>query len=297
MARRWAFIFFSSIEPNTYSNIHIDTFQKIAAQLSIIVEKGRLASELAEQNEAIARQNEELRNLDDLKNKFLGIAAHDLRNPLSNIQLAASMMKDPPAELSKEDSDFLVSDIDRQSQYMLTLIDDLLDVSQIESGYLELHLEWLRLETFLSEAVHRHTHEALLKKIQVLRKPFPEGAVCADPIRLRQVIDNLISNAVKYSPQGTTVIVWAEEIQGQWKICVQDEGPGIQPEDQELLFRYFGRLANKPTGGEKSTGLGLAISHRIVEAHGGQIGVESEFGHGSTFWFTLPADLLPCEKP
>lgn len=290
------FIFFSSVEPDTYSNIHIDTFQKIAGQLSIIVEKGRLASELAEQNEAIARQNEELHSLNDLKNKFLGIAAHDLRNPLSNIQLAASLMQDSPVSLSKDDNDFLVNDIDRQAQYMLTLIDDLLDVSQIESGYLDLHLECVPLEPFLVEAVHRYTHPALLKGIKIVYRAAVESAVCADPIRLRQVIDNLISNAVKYSPQGSAITVWTEQVQSQWKISVQDEGPGIQPEDQELLFRYFGRLASRPTGGEKSTGLGLAISHRIVKAHGGEIGVESEASHGSTFWFTLPADLSQCEN-
>lgn len=283
------FMFFSSVEPGTYNDNHVDTFQKIAAQLSVIIEKGRLVSELAE-------QNEELRKLDDIKNKFLGIAAHDLRNPLSNIQIAASMLTDPPAELTKDDSELLIDDINRQSQYMLALIDDLLDVSQIESGYLELRLERLPMKPFLIDAVHRHTHPALLKKIQVLCQPSPGSMVCADPIRLRQVIDNLISNAVKYSPQGSTVTVGAKKSEGQWKISVQDEGPGIQPEDRERLFRYFSRLASRPTGGEKSTGLGLAISCRIVEAHGGQIGVDSEVGRGSTFWFTLPADLSQCEE-
>jgi signal transduction histidine kinase len=290
------FIFFSSIEPGTYNNNHIGTFQKIATQLSAIVEKGRLVSELSERKEAIAEQNKELRKLDDVKNKFLGIAAHDLRNPLANIQLAASLMQDTLVELSRDESDFLLNDINRQAHYMFTLIEDLLDVSQIESGYLELRLEQLPLQPFLIEAVHRHTHPALLKKIKVLYQPSPGGTICADPIRLRQVIDNLVSNAVKYSPQGSTVTVWAEENQGTWKINVQDEGPGIKPEEQGKLFQFFGRLTSRPTGGEKSTGLGLAISRRIVEAHGGRIGVDSEVGHSSTFWFTLPVDLAPCEK-
>ncbi|MBN1309983.1 MAG: HAMP domain-containing histidine kinase [Anaerolineae bacterium] len=285
------FMFFSSIRPYAYTDVHVDTFQKIAAQLSIIVEKGQLVSELAERQKAIEQQNETLRSLNEIKDKFLGIAAHDLRSPLSNIQLAAAMLSKSPVELDEDERKFLVGDIDRQTRYMLTLIDDLLDVSQIESGYLELHMEQFSLSQFLGDAVHRHANLAISKNMQVHLSEVPDSAICADPLRLRQVIDNLLSNAVKYSQPGSSITVWAEEKKAEWKISVQDEGPGIRPEDKERLFKYFGRLSTRPTGGEKSTGLGLAISRRIVEAHNGQIGVESEPGKGSTFWFTVSADL------
>jgi signal transduction histidine kinase len=112
--------------------------------------------------------------------------------------------------------------------------------------------------------------------------------VMADPVHLRQVVDNLVSNAVKYSPPGSTVTVSVEQQNSGWRVNVQDEGPGITAADREHLFKDFARLSAKPTGGEKSTGLGLAISRRAVEAHGGQIGVDSEPGHGANFWFTLP---------
>ena len=110
----------------------------------------------------------------------------------------------------------------------------------------------------------------------------------ADPHRLRQVIDNLISNAIKFSPPGSTVQVSAQRMPSGWRINVQDEGPGVTPSDRERLFQDFARLSARPTGGEKSTGLGLAITRRVVEAHNGQIGVDSEPGHGANFWFTLP---------
>jgi signal transduction histidine kinase len=289
------FIFFSSIEPGTYNDVHVETFQKIAAHLSIIVEKGQLTSALAEHQKAIERQNEELSALNDLKSKFLGIAAHDLRNPISTIQMASMILGEPPPDLSEDEHRFLVEDIDRQASYMLNLIDDLLDVSQIESGYLELRLEQLPLRQLLADAVRRHANLASAKRIEVLLSPCPDSVFCADPLRLRQVIDNLISNAVKYSRPGGTVVVQAAKDQGAWKISVRDEGPGIDPGDKERLFQYFSRLSTRPTGGEKSTGLGLAISRRIVEAHRGQIGVESEMGKGSIFWFTLPDDLSSCE--
>jgi signal transduction histidine kinase len=110
-------------------------------------------------------------------------------------------------------------------------------------------------------------------------------------LRLRQVVDNLISNAVKYSPPGSQVWVRAERTSDGWRIHVKDQGPGITPQDRQRLFQDFARLSAKPTGGEKSTGLGLAITHRVVAAHGGQIGVDSEPGLGADFWFTLPDDV------
>ena len=101
-------------------------------------------------------------------------------------------------------------------------------------------------------------------------------------------MDNLLSNAVKYSPPGSTVIVKCYRKGRQWHFEVSDTGPGILPGDKERLFQDFGRLSTESTGGEKGTGLGLAISKRVVEAHDGKIGIESEPGKGSTFWFTLP---------
>ncbi len=281
------FMFFSSCKPNMYASVHVDIFQQIAGQLSVMVEKGRLVAELAAQKAELERKNEELRRLNDLKNSFLGVAAHDLRNPIGNIQLAMALLMNERITITPEEQEQMFSDIDTQSRYMLNLLNDLLDVSHIESGKFTINLVPIELGTFLKEVVLRHLRLAEPKGTTVLLESVPTGVALADPMRLRQVMDNLISNAVKYSPAGSLVLVRAMHKKGEWRIEVQDQGPGLTSKDQERLFQDFARLSAQPTGDEKSTGLGLAITRRVIEAHGGHIGVHSEAGHGATFWFTL----------
>jgi hypothetical protein len=283
------FIFFSSIQPNSYADVHIDIFKRIAGQLSVIVEKGRLVSQLADQKAAIEKQNDELFQLNELKNTFLGIAAHDLRGPIGFIQMIATLLTDPSANLSDEEAQSLITDIHQQTTYMLELLNDLLDVSQIEAGKLNLKLEPVLLDRLLQGAVKRHAKMAASKGTTVLLKSTSTAQVMADAARLLQVIDNLISNAIKFSPPGSTVSVKLDKKPQVWQISVLDEGPGLTEKDRKNLFKNFVRLSARPTGGEKSVGLGLAITRRVVEEHGGQIGVDSEPGEGANFWFTLPA--------
>lgn len=282
------FMFFSSIEPNIYGRNHVDVFKQVAGQLSIILEKGRLVSEIFDQQAEIVRQNEELQRLNNLKNTFLGIAAHDLRNPLSNLQMATELFFMGELDLPDEVRTQIAHDIQGQINYMLNLLNDLLDVSHIESGKLQLTPIAIDTAAFLGEAVARHSKLASAKGTVVKLETVNQGEVRADAIRLRQVLDNLISNAIKYSPPQSTIWVWAALKGDMWRFEVRDQGPGISPSDRERLFQDFARLSAQPTGGEKSTGLGLSITQRIVLAHEGEIGVESEPGKGSTFWFTMP---------
>ena len=272
------FMFFSSIHPNAYADAHVEIFQRIANQLSIMVEKGRFVSQLAVQKQSIEQQNEELRYLNDQKNSFLGMAAHDLRNPLINIQMALSLLSEPDGEWTEETRQTLLKQSLGQSDYMLQLLNDLLDVSQIEAGKFTIRPVSTDAEQFLQEIVRWHQQLAQRKAIQVVLDLQMEEIIQVDPIRLRQVLDNLISNAVKFSPAGSTVYVRAKSLDQRWCLEVQDQGPGLSAEDKPLLFQHFMRLSAQPTGGEKSTGLGLAITRRIVEAHGGEIGVELDAG-------------------
>jgi signal transduction histidine kinase len=284
------FLFFSSAEPHVYQARHSAIFQRIAAQLSVIIEKGELVTTMAAQNAAIEQQRNELQQSNELKNTFLGIAAHDLRSPLSVINMAASVLLDSPMETDPEETHAVLSTILDQTRHMLTLIDSLLDVSLIEAGKLELMPEEILLAHFLNRAIDDHERLAASKGSVIQLDASFDGSesITGDPLRLRQVMDNLLSNAIKFSPADSTIRVFAGHTPSGWRISVQDEGPGIQPEDRQRLFVEFERLSAQPTGGERSTGLGLAITRRVIEAHRGQIGVDSEPGHGSTFWFILP---------
>jgi signal transduction histidine kinase len=282
------FMFFSSCEREAYAKVHAELFLRIAEQLSVIVDKGRLVSELAAQKTAVERQNEDLRRLNGLKNRFLGMAAHDLRSPIGSIQMFANLLLDPGYPLSDAHRNSILDEIVKRTHQMLKLINNLLDITTIEAGELKLEPQRIELRPFLEEAKRWHAVVAGAKDIEVTLRDVAEGSVRADPIRLRQVLDNLISNAVKYSPTGSTVSVGAERSTDGWRLSIRDQGPGIRDDERDRLFQEFARLSAKPTGGEKSTGLGLAISRRVVEAHGGSIGVESTPGRGATFFFTLP---------
>jgi len=282
------FMFFSSCKREAYAKVHADLFLRIAEQLSVIVDKGRLVSELAAQKTAAEEQNEDLRRLNALKNKFLGMAAHDLRSPIGSIQMFANLLLDQDYPLSDAHRNSILDEIVKRTHQMLKLINNLLDLTTIEAGELKLEPQQIELRPFLEEVTRWHAVVAGAKDIEVTLRDVVEGSVRADPMRLRQVLDNLISNAVKYSPAGSTVSVTVERSTNGWRLSVRDQGPGIREDERDHLFQEFARLSAKPTGGEKSTGLGLAISRRVIEAHGGSIGVESTPGQGATFFFTLP---------
>jgi len=269
------FMFFSSVVPNTYQTVHVEVFRQLAGQLALIVEKSRLYNELVELNE--------------LKNKFLGIAAHDLRSPLAVVQAYLDMLLDGiVGDLSGEQLE-VMKKIKKTCRGMLRLIEDLLDVSAIESGRLELRKTETDLEKYLKECYAGSQMLARAKSIDLkleLEPGLPK--IFLDPERMAQVLDNLISNAIKFSNQNTSVTLGARRLKQVVEIWVADEGQGIPEEELPKLFREFGHISVRPTGGEKSTGLGLAIVKRMVEAHGGTIEVRSRVGVGSTFKFTLP---------
>ena len=283
------FIFFSSCQPNTYQDIHVETFQEIAGQLAVIVEKGWFVSELAQKQAAIEAQNEELRRLHRSKNDFLGMAAHDLRNPIGNIQSVAEMLIDPEWVLTAEEKHRFIEGILRQTGYMLAILDDLLDITQIESGTFQVRRIAVDVRQLLQETIKRHQRIAAVKGSQLALAACDDGELLADPIRLMQVLDNLLSNALKYSPPNSLVSVSATHRKKDWYFEIRDQGPGISPEEQSLLFKEFAKLTPQPTAGETSTGLGLAITRRMIEAQNGEIGFYNlEGGVGAAFWFTLP---------
>lgn len=248
------------------------------------------------QNQMFAEQQkllvDQLNKADAAKNRFLGMAAHDLRNPLSSIRGLAEFLSDGTVgELTADQLD-LVKTIHAASQSMLALVNELLDVATIESGEFKIHPEPSNLTAIIEKSVYLTNIEAAKKQTRVDFDPkLHEVVAKIDSAKMRQVVDNLLSNAVKYSPPGSIISVEVREGDGQGGMCgfsVKDQGPGIPDNERHKLFKDFGRLSAQPTAGEKSTGLGLAICRKIVEAHGGGIVAENLPGRGSEFRVTLP---------
>ena len=236
-------------------------------------------------------QNVQLEELNELKNKFLGIAAHDLRNPIDIFRgYLTILLKGTVGKMSQPQEDIL-KNMNRVNDNMLNLINDLLDVNTIESGKLELKKEKVDLNQYLQQIYEENALLAKAKSMSLkLNLELSLIEISLDRNRIGQVVNNLINNAIKYSYPETEIILSAKRKDNEVVISVTDQGQGIPTEERSKLFSDFGKTSVRPTAGEKSTGLGLAIVKRMVEAHKGRIWVESEVGKGSTFYFSLPLE-------
>ena len=247
-----------------------------------------LNSELSNLQRDLHKKNAELGRLNKLKDQFLGMAAHDLRNPIAGISGLAEIMLEEKAGLSPEYVKFIET-IRGSADFMLRLVNDLLDISAIESGDIRIDKGSTSLGTLIERNAATNMFTAKKKNSNIvlqMSEGLPEIEI--DRNKIEQVLNNLTSNALKFSPPGSTVIVRAFRNGDGIRVEVKDSGQGIPLKELSLLFKAFQKTSVRPTSGEKSTGLGLMIAKRIVEGHGGHIGVESEAGTGSTFWFTLP---------
>jgi signal transduction histidine kinase len=250
----------------------------------------RTAQFLEEQSDELTRVNTELDRASQLKSEFLTNMSHELRTPLNSIiGFSDLLLVEDIGPLTAKQRDFLET-VARNGRDLLQLISELLDVSKIEAGRLTLQPEPLALDAVFEEAVasiraqveQRH-HHLDVQTPTALR-------IRADRGRVRQVLLNLLSNAVKFTPNGGRITIAARpEDGGLIRVSVSDTGIGITPEDQSKLFQDFVQLDASTSRQYEGTGLGLALSRRLVELHGGAMGVESAPGAGSTFWFTLPA--------
>jgi signal transduction histidine kinase len=263
-----------------------DEIADLAAQINGMIEGLIERERVKSENVMLVELTEKLKALNEQKNKFLGMAAHDLRNPIGATLGYSEMLLE--GDLTEDDRT-LVSKIEASSKFMLRLLNDLLDLSQIESGKLELHLEDVDLAALVKENAELNRIIAGKKNIKLdLISTGEPPRVRADPSKIEQVLSNLISNAIKYSFPDTTIRVFLESKAGEAIVRVQDQGQGIPAAELSQLFQEFQKTSVQSTGGEKSTGLGLAIVKKVVEGHGGRIGVESEVGQGSTFYVSLP---------
>ncbi len=283
-------LFFSSTRVGAYEGSHVDAFQSIADVLSVIIEKARLVSEIIEQKEVIDGQNEALRALNAMRNKFFGMAAHDLRGPITQFEWIAEVFDSEYETLDEETRRTYVQILKRQSRNMSRLLNDLMDIVRLDSETVVLRPVAVQLRSLAEDAALDHQLVARRKSISVTVDVEGDPVIISDQRRICQVLDNLISNAVKYSPPQTAITVKVSSVASGVRISVIDQGPGIPEDELGKLFQEFSKLSARPTGNESSFGLGLSIAKRLVKALGGDIGVITEVGKGSEFWFSLPLE-------
>jgi signal transduction histidine kinase len=235
------------------------------------------------------KKNQQLQRLDQLKSDFVSTVSHELRTPLAITREGLNLVIDQiPGPINEKQRKVLVTgkqNIDRLNK----IIDDLLDISKIEAGKMELKRGFADIRKTLEDLIESYQTVAALKRIQ-LRAHLPQDKVLLyiDTGKIIQVMNNLLNNAYKFTPENGAIAVRMDIREGDVMISVQDTGPGINPQDMEKLFGKFQQFGRTHGPGLKGTGLGLAISKNLLELHGGSIWVQSEVGNGTTFHFTLP---------
>lgn len=264
----------------------------------------RLHNQITTQKDEIEKNHEELQAINDKlsrlnveKDEILGIAAHDLRNPVGAIFQLGNLLREDK-DLDEHMRSEIEADIVRSAQAVLDILNKLLGISQIEEGAIHLSKARIQPDKLVASTVERFKEQAVAKNQHIKGKASPDCPdFLSDPTILEQVCSNLVSNAIKYSPRGATVRLSLDfEASGSSVILkVMDEGPGLSEADQKKLFGKFARLTPKPTGGEPTTGLGLYIVSKLVQLLGGTITCQSQLGKGTTFTLQLPHEAPEAE--
>jgi PAS domain S-box-containing protein len=266
----------------------------IQGYMTDVTERKASDAELARLLELERAHNEQLRELDVMKDEFVALVSHELRTPLTAIQGFTELVLDgTTGELNDEQRAALTS-VDRNSARLFRLINDLLFVAQVNAGKLNVAIEDVDLAAVAAEAITDARPRAAAAEVALEFECTLAPTVRADRVRLAQVFDNLISNAIKFTPPGGRVGLSVSRVGEDAMIVVADSGMGITPEDQQRLFTRFFRT--KTAAKIDGTGLGLSITKAILDAHHGSISVESEVGHGTRFTVTVPtSDHAPVQ--
>ena len=252
-------------------------------------ELGALAANLNRMNDELGRLYRELDEASRHKSDFLASMSHELRTPLNAIIGFSEVLEEQMFGPLNEAQQQYVSDVLGAGRHLLSLINDILDLSKIEAGRMELALADVSIPETLQAGLTMHRPRADRAGIDMRLSVEPGvDVVRADERQVRQVVFNLLSNAVKFTPRGGRIDVTARRLADAVEIAVADSGIGIAPEDQQRIFGEFQQARTSSGGFVEGTGLGLALARRFVELHGGELSVTSEVGHGSTFRFTLP---------
>jgi two-component system, NtrC family, sensor kinase len=270
------------LEVRPFAEREIELVESFARQAAIAIENVRLFKEIQQKSAQLEVANRH-------KTEFLANMSHELRTPLNAIiGFSEVLLQRMFGELNAQQADYL-EDVKSSGQHLLTLINDILDLSKIEAGRMELEAAPFSLVAALNNAVTLVRERAQSHGIKLALEVAPElDTVVADERKLKQVVVNLLANAVKFTPDGGTVTLRAARENGEVRLAVHDTGIGIAPEDQERIFQEFQQATHQGERSREGTGLGLTLSKRMIELHGGTISVFSAPGKGSTFTVALP---------
>ncbi|HWO39603.1 MAG TPA: response regulator, partial [Candidatus Acidoferrum sp.] len=252
-------------------------------------EKREFMDSLAANNQELGLRNREVERATKMKSKFLASMSHELRTPLNAIVGFSDLLAEETSGALNTKQKRFVGHIKQGSTHLLQLINDILDLSKIEAGQLELHSEEFFVKDALPEVLSTIDPLAMAKNIRVEQKLESKSLIKADRVRFKQILYNLLSNAVKFTPKGGQISIECVDDWDFVRVSVADTGIGIRPEDQKVVFEEFRQVEGNAGDSQQGTGLGLAITKRLVEQQGGRISVESELGKGSRFTFTLIA--------
>jgi signal transduction histidine kinase len=283
-----------SLSPNWIEgSLHViasvrDITERKAVEDRIRALREQYTAELTIKNEQLEARNREVEQANRLKNEFLASMSHELRTPLHTIigfsELLTEQLEGPLGEKQQR----FVGHILQDARHLLELINEVLDISKIESGRLELKRESFDFSQCVEEVLAGISHQAATKNIALENKNRFHDSLYADRLRVKEVLYNLLSNAVKFTPEGGGVWVEAFSEGGTLRVSVCDTGIGIQEKEHPSIFEKFYQVGDTTGGIREGTGLGLPITKHLVELHGGTISVESRPGQGSRFHLTFP---------
>lgn len=275
---------------------------ELSMRINTHLELKHAKQQIQEYAHTLEDRNKRLSEMLDEKNEFIGVATHDLKNPLSVLTLALDLFRIKTKDKPIKEVENVVEQMDKTLKRMTALVSQLLEINRLDVGRFEMHMDQVVVEPICSDIINQNRLNAAGKSIEILYDVTCDAKAKAsvDATALSQIIDNMVSNAVKYSPRDTTVhcelqIVRSGEtlpdlilMDRKIRFVVKDEGPGIPADEEHRVFKKFAKTSNQPTAGESSSGLGLSIAKRLAREMKGDLGFVSEEGKGSTFYLELP---------
>ncbi len=278
--------------PEPFRDHHLEVLKVFGQHIAAVIERAQVLDRLGTRARELEADNEKLADLNRMKDVFLSTASHELKTPLSSVIAYAELLDDNEGKLSREQSREFVGRLRGEAMRLLGLIEDILDLSRLESGKLALKTRVIGLEELATGALE--TSRMLAKRYNVeLVSEFASDlpGLPLDEVKMRQVVVNLLVNAVKFSPSGACVTLRTLR-DGRWaRLEVCDDGPGVPPDEATHIFELFGQAPGDEQGARGGLGIGLHLVKRLTELHGGHVGVNSRPGQGSAFWVRLPLPL------